>query len=168
MPESIIVRKLRRKERQQLEQWTCSRTIQVGLWQRAIIILDVSKGRKLPEVAKEIRLDPVNARKWVHRFNEHGLDGLKEGVRSGRPLEYKEQIRQKVLEIATSKPADLNLPFTTWSLPKLRDYLREQNIAPEIGWTTIRRILREAGWAYYSSRTWCESNDPEFEEKKTI
>lgn len=122
---------------------------------------------QIAQVAKEIRLDSVNARKWIHRFNEQGLPGLKEREGRGRPPLYKGEDRQKILEVATSKPQELGLCFTTWSLPKLRDYLREKDIAPEIGWETVRRILKEAGWNYQASKTWCESNDPDFEVKKT-
>ncbi|GFP29087.1 helix-turn-helix domain-containing protein [Candidatus Hakubella thermalkaliphila] len=88
MPKSVHLRWPSAQERKELERWGRSRSIPVGLWKRAILILDISRGRKLPEVAREIKLDAVNARKWIHRFNEQGLPGLKEREGRGRPSLY--------------------------------------------------------------------------------
>ena len=49
---------------------------------------------------------------------------------------------QKVADIALSRP---NLPFTQWSLSKLRDYVIERGIVESISIEWFRQILKERG-----------------------
>ena len=58
------------------------------------------------------------------------------------------------------------MPFTEWSLEKIRMYLIKKGIVKTISINTIRRILNEKGITYKRTKTWKESNDPEFEFKK--
>jgi transposase len=55
----------------------------------------------------------------------------------------------------------LGLPFTTWSLTKLVDYLAEHawiTVTTE----TVRQILRKAGLSRQATKTWKASRDPDF------
>ena len=45
-------------------------------------------------------------------------------------------------------------------------YLIKKGIVKTISINTIRRILNEKGITYKRTKTWKESNDPEFEFKK--
>src|SRR5207245_2242154 len=67
----------------------------------------------------------------------------------------------------TAHPEDLGLGFTTWSLPKLEEYLRQQPGLKHLARSTIRRRLHHAGLRYRAGQTWCLSTDPDFEVKKT-
>lgn len=142
------------------------RKVEASLRERALLIWRMAEGQVLKEVIKQVRFHYQNARKWVIRFNQIGLEGLKDKERSGRPPIYTKHEKEKILKIATSRPKDMGLNFTTWSLPKLQKYIRNKKIAPHIGIETIRRILSQAGFKYLASQTWCESNDPHFEVKK--
>jgi len=72
-----------------------------------------------------------------------------------------------IIKAAAARPKDLGLPFTTWSLPKLQEYLSQQPGLKGITRSTIRRRLHQEGFHFYEGQTWCESNDPDFESKKT-
>ena len=68
----------------------------------------------------------------------------------------------------------------TWSLSTLKRSLRRQGL-PQLGATTIRRVLQQAGSSYQRTRTWCPTGtaqrkrksgvvkvvDPHTEEKKS-
>jgi len=69
--------------------------------------------------------------------------------------------------VATAHPRDRGLDFTTWSLPKLEEYLRQRPGLKHLARSTIRRRLRAAGLRYRAGQTWCQSTDPDFEVKKT-
>ncbi|SPE41137.1 hypothetical protein SBA7_1490001 [Candidatus Sulfotelmatobacter sp. SbA7] len=69
--------------------------------------------------------------------------------------------------MAAARPKDLGLKFTTWSLPKLQEYLGRQSGLGTIARSTIRRRLRQEGFRFRDGQTWCESQDPDFEVKKT-
>ena len=106
------------------------------------------------------------AHRWVKRFEAEGLDGLRTRPRSGRPRVYDQTAEDLVMDLATSQPKDLNLGFTTWSLTKLADHLHEHEGLAEISHETVRRILYRRGLRHLTGRTWCESDDPDFEAKK--
>lgn len=54
-------------------------------------------GRDIEEVARdELHRSRAWAYKWMKRFNAHGLDGLKDHPRSGRPPEVPEQVMLKI------------------------------------------------------------------------
>jgi len=40
-----------------------------------IIVLSVA-GKRVSEISESVNLHPINVRKWIHRFNRYGLDGL--------------------------------------------------------------------------------------------
>jgi DDE superfamily endonuclease len=58
----------------------------------------------------------------------------------------------------------LGLPFTTWSLTKLADYLAAHYRLP-VSTETIRRVLREAEISWQARKTWKASRDPDFAAK---
>ena len=66
-----------------------------------------------------------------------------------------------------SRPKDLGLPFTQWSLSKLQESVVKMGIVESISHEWVRKILKARGITYQRSKTWKESKDPEFEFKKT-
>jgi hypothetical protein len=73
-----------------------------------------------------------------------------------------------VIKTATSRPADMGLGFTTWSLAKLERHFQQHSPIAPISRETIRHILSRHGLRFLTGQTWCESDDPEFEVKKTL
>jgi transposase len=102
----------------------------------------------------------------VKRFEAEGLPGLHTRTRPGRPRGYDRAAEELVVDLVTSRPQDLGLGFTTWSLQKLADHLRQQEGWPDISHETVRSILQRHGLHFLTGRTWCESDDPEFERKR--
>lgn len=66
----------------------------------------------------------------------------------GSNPKFSNEQRQTIIDIALSKPGDLGLPFTEWSLPKLNEYVIEKTDIDYISHETIRRILQESGIKY--------------------
>lgn len=122
------------------------------------LIMDNSSTQRSPLVQHWLRP------KKRQRFHA-GVDGLGDRHRSGRPRCYGAEPTTEILKAAMARPGDLNLGFTTWSLPKLEEYLREQKELP-VARSTIRRRLREAGLRFRVGQTWCRSTDSDFEVKK--
>ncbi len=166
MNRPLRIRELRGQECTELQRLLRSRKGPVNRRQRALLLWRLAEGQTVAEIQNQVQLHPNRIRYWVHRFEAEGLSGLADRARRGRPRRWSVRVREKVLRVATSRPGDLGLPFQAWSLPKLRDYLRQHG-APGISWDTVGRILAEAGWTYRQSRTWAASTDPDFERKKT-
>lgn len=138
-----------------------------ALWRRANLIWQLAAGFNLSEASHISGLHYTNAHKWVRRFQAEGLAGLRSRPRPGRPSRYGPAREEQVLRAATSRPADLGLGFTTWSLKKLEAHLRGRRGLAGISRETVRRILERHGLRFGTGQTWCASQDPDFEVKKT-
>jgi transposase len=139
-----------------------------GLYRRGLLIWQLAAGYSLAEASQMTHLHYTNAHKWVKRFQSTGLAGLHDHQRTGRPRIHGGEIEELVIKTATSRPPDLGLGFTTWSLAKLENHLRQKMKSSPISRETIRHILSRHGLRFLTGQTWCESNDPDFEVKKTL
>jgi len=137
------------------------------VFRRCRLIWHLAAGYSLGEAANLAGLHYTNAHLWVKRFQEEGLSRLLGRLRSGRPPRYQAPVESQIIEIATSRPADLGLGFTTWSLAKLEEFVRSQKKWETLSRETIRRILHRHGLRFLTGQTWCRSSDPDFEVKKT-
>lgn len=105
---------------------------------------------------------------WIERFNHSGFEGFSDPPNpEGRPSTLSSAQIREMIKIAVSRPADLGLPYTQWSVPKLRSYLVKRGLFPDFSNEWIRRLLHREGISLQHTKTWKESPDPDFEEKKT-
>jgi transposase len=141
---ALYVRKLEEEEWEELERVIQSMENDVSI-QRLMIILLSAQGHKVQEISREVDLHPINVRKWIHRYNRHGLDGLRSGKSPGRPPVFTAAQRKTIVDLASADPPSLNLPFPQWSLQRLRKYLIDYEVVDQISVETIRQILRAHG-----------------------
>ena len=116
------------EEADKLARMTRSHKLGAGLVGRARIILHAVDGLSAPEIAARMGLCGATVRFWLKRFNERGLGGLEEDMRSGRPPTYTAEERSAVIAAALSRPAELGRPFASWTLDRLVAYLGEKGI----------------------------------------
>lgn len=64
-------------------------------------------------------------RHGITAFNVHGLAGLHDAARSGRPPTYTTEQIGTVVATSLTSPAELDLPFGCWSLDWRAAYLAE-------------------------------------------
>lgn len=136
---------------------------------RAKIILLKDEGYTVPEIRKATNHHDINIRKWIHRFNENGIDGILSKIHKHKPIKITDDIEKKVIEIAVKNPRDCyHLSFSTWSLRVLAGYIsKELNLVDSISHTEIRNILLKHGIRYRQSKvTLGDSLDPEYHLKK--
>jgi hypothetical protein len=69
-------------------------------------------------------------------------------------------------KIGLSRPSDHGLPFSTWSLSKLAEFLVAEGVVDDISHEGLRALLREEGVSFQVIKTLKLSNDPLFEDKK--
>ena len=151
----------------ELQRLLRARNISAGFYRRCLLIWQLAAGCSIAEASQIANLHYTNAHKWVKRFQSAGLAGLEDRARPGRPRIYAGDIENRIIEISTSRPQDIRLGFTTWSLSKLERHVRQLPGLESVSRETMRRILGRHGLRFLTGRTWCESNDPEFEVKKT-
>jgi transposase len=126
---TLRVRAVSEEERATLGRTARSRTWGAGLVRRAQIVPPAPEGLKAPEIGARMDLCGATVRHWLKRFNARGLQGLEEDARTGRPPTYSAEQRGAVIDTALTPPADLGLPFASWTLDRLVAYLGEQGVA---------------------------------------
>ena len=165
MAMTIRVRALGEEEAAELGGMARSRTLGAGLVCRAQIIQHAVAGLSAPGIAAKMGLCGATVRFWLKRFNERGLSGLAEDRRSGRPPTYTAEERSAVIAAALSRPAELGLPFASWTLDRLVAYLGEKGIGMKR--SRVSEVLLAEGLKWRQEETWFGARvDPEFERKR--
>ena len=164
---TLRVRAVSDEEREELGRMARSRTVGAGLVRRAQIVLHALEGLKAPEISARMDLCGATVRHWLKRFNARGLQGLEEDVRSGRPPTYSAEQSSAVINTALTRPADLGLPFASWTLDRLVAYLSRagHRHAPQ----PDQRDLHPGGPQVAArTETWFgERVDPDFARKRS-
>lgn len=163
---TIRVRAPSAEEQVELARMARSRTLCAGRVRRAQLVLLAMEGRKAAEIAESLRLHARTARFWLKRFNAHGLAGLEESERPGRPPIYPAEQVAAVIEAALARPAGLGLPFASWTLDRLAAYLSEaKGIAMRR--SRIGEVLQREGLRWRQEETWFGARvDPDFARKR--
>jgi transposase len=108
--------------------------------QRAIAIRLLHLGQSPEAVGQVVMVSANTVWTWHRRYRQHGLSGLQDKARSGRPRkadgEYIAQL-ERLLEI---DPRELGLPFNIWTINRLRLYLAEQTKIL-LSYTRFRALL---------------------------
>jgi transposase len=167
MNRPFLLRPLSADELLELQRLMRAESTPASLYRRCTLVWELAAGFSIADAAAMSRMHYTNAHKWVKRFLAVGLDGLRSRQRSGRPRLYDKEVETAVIQAATSRPADLGLEFTTWSLVKLQQYLRRTLRFKKLSRETVRRVLSRHGLRFLTGQTWCKSADPDFEVKKT-
>ena len=168
---ALRVRELTPEEAGELRRRAQSRTEPARVVERARIIWLVHQGERVPAVARAVALSEKTVRLWLKRFNEHGLDGLTDDPRAGRPPTYTPDVIGTVIATALTAPQTLGLPFASWTLDRLTSYLHDRPTDAggpvPVSRSHIDRILSGEGLRWRKQETWFgERVDPEFAEKR--
>ncbi|MCM8803719.1 MAG: helix-turn-helix domain-containing protein [Candidatus Omnitrophica bacterium] len=107
------------------------------------IILSGIHRYKVSEISKIVKLHPNHLRKWIHRYNERGIDVILDSPKTGKKEKFGENVKNIIFKIAKIPPRKLGLLFSTWTLYKLKKYLEENKIIENISHETIRKIIKK-------------------------
>ncbi len=138
----------------------------VVTWRRAQMVLLSVQGMDVEQIAKVAFTSPDRVRDVINNFNEDGFDSLYPKYSGGRPPTFTLPQRQQITKIALSRPVDHGLPFSTWSLTKLAEFLVAEGVVDDISHEGLRDLLRKEGVSFQVIKTFKQSNDPDYEAKK--
>jgi transposase len=166
LPPLLLLRPLTDAETEQLAALAQSRTAEARLRDRARICWASHQGRRVMQIVAELGVTEPTVRTWIHRFNTGGLPALADAPRAGRPATLTPAQTQAVRTVGLSHPADLGLPFGSWTLDRLTGYLREERGIP-IHRSRVGELLRAAGLHWRREEWWLDGRvDPAFAEKR--
>src|SRR5215469_1131520 len=138
----------------------------VVTWRRAQMVLLSAQGMSVAKIAEVTFTSPDRVRDVIRNFNADGFDSLYPKYKGGRPPKFTLGQRREIKKIAKSRPAEHGLPFSTWSLPKLADFLVAEGVVDDISHEGLRVLLREEGVTFQRLKTWKASTDPHYAAKK--
>ena len=166
MAERVRVRDISNDEGNRLLRLVRRSSGSVVAWRRAQTVLLAAQGMDVPQIAKVTFSSEDRVRDVLHNFNRDGFDSLYPRYAGGRPPTFTLPQRQQIKKVALSRPTDHDLPFSTWSLTKLADFLVAKGVVDDISHEGLRLLLREEGVSFQVIKTWKRSTDPDYEAKK--
>ncbi|HEY5990169.1 MAG TPA: IS630 family transposase [Streptosporangiaceae bacterium] len=166
MAERVRVREINNEEGQRLLRVVRRSSGSVVTWRRAQMVLLSAQGMDVAQIAKVAFTSEDRVRAVLHNFNDDGFESLYPKYSGGRPPTFRLPQRREIKKIALARPEDHDLPFSTWSLAKLADFLVAEGVVDDISHEGLRALLREEGVSFQAIKTFKVSNDPDFEAKK--
>lgn len=163
---SLLERTLSDEEYAELSQLAHSRVEEARLVERAAAVLAASQTNHMCDAVRATGNSKHFIRRWMIRYQEQGLPGLRDLPRSGAPCTFSREQISLLVETSLTSPQKLGLPFGTWSCQRLGDYLAEHH-GVRISNTHIGEILHKEGLRWKKQESWfTETLDPAFAEKR--
>lgn len=142
------------------------RTKDVRLRTRAqMMLLAAENGLSAPAIAAIVRDDEQTVRRWMKRYMAEGLEGLKDAPKPGNPGKVTAAYEEHLLSAVRRRPRSLELPFSTWTLQRLADYLAEAT-GIRVDAETVRLHLLKHEIVLSRPQHKISSPDPEYLVKK--
>lgn len=143
------------KQQQQLQSWAASCSLPHGLVTRTHIVLLAAEGLTNQAIAEKVGLSKQMVGKWRQRYLEHGLMGLHDEMRPGRPRSVSdEEVAELIRKTLQSEPKGV----THWSVRSMAEHT-------QISRPTVHRIWNAFGLQPHRQRHFTLSTDPFFVEK---
>ena len=144
---------------------------------RAQMVVKSWEGKTVQSIAEVLDCHRKTVRVRVKRFNALGIDGLSDAPGRGRKARLTETERSIIVGLIRQAPpgqlvreGDGELYVTDeqgeahWTLNALARVAQERGI--RVKRSQIRRIFLKEGIPWRQSRSWAESDDPEFAPKE--
>ena len=109
-------------------------------YKRAVALLELDRGRTFTEVATTVDVVIQTVSTWAKKYEESGLDVLKDKPRPGRPTVISGLQRAKITALACSDPPE---GYARWSLRLLAEQAVELAYVESISYGEIRLILKK-------------------------
>ncbi len=137
----------------------------VVTWRRAQMVLLSAQGMDVAAIAKVAFTSEDRVRDVIN-FNADGFNSLYPRYKGGRLPKFTLVQRREIKKIARARPGDYGLPFSTWSLVKLAEFMVAEGVVDDISHEGLRMLLREEGATFQRLKTWKASTDPRYADKK--
>jgi len=155
--------KLSKKERESLQALIRCGTAAQRDVVRAKIALMAHDGEMTATIAASLEMSLPTVSMWRGRVARHGLAGLRETQRPGRPRRIGDAQRLQLLALAC-EPAE-EQGRATPTLDELCERAAERGVVQRISRSHLQRILQAGDMRPHRVRQWLHSPDPQFREK---
>lgn len=152
MPRKAPVIECTDGDKKKLTEVANSRKEEARLVERSKILLSVIDNVPIKDIASKFNVRQNTVIALRKRFEMCGLQAIYDKPRSGKPVKYGEDFRNKVLKLLEKEPPN---GCSTWDGLSIA---KELDSSPDAVW----RVLKKEGICLHRQRSWCVSTDPEF------
>ena len=110
-----------------------------------------SEGRTSGELAEILKAPRSRISEWLSRYAGHGVEGLLEGYRSGRPPMLAERQRKQLGDILDSGPVAYGLDSGVWTSPMIA-WVIEEEFGVHYHPGHVRKLLHGLGYSVQRPR----------------
>jgi transposase len=144
------------------------KTKEVRIRTRAqMVLLACERHLSAPAIAALVREDDETVRRWLKRYLEEGIEGLRDRPMPGPPPKITKEYEEQLLAAVRRRPRSLGQPYSMWTLQRLADYLTDQT-GITVSYETIRRLLIVHEIVFSQPQHTISSPDPDYAIKKKI
>lgn len=115
--------------------------------QRAIAIRLLHMGHKPEVVGEMVAITANTIWTWHRRYRKEGISGLQDKPKSGRRRKADAAYIERLEQLLETDPMTLDLPFTVWTVERLRLYLEEQTEIT-LSSARFRALLQKLGYRW--------------------
>ena len=146
MQKPLLVRKLTPHERRRLAD-RAAHGRDAAQVRKAVAIRMSAERKQSPEIATVVAVHDSQVRRWIHAFNEHGLDSLPLAKSPGRPRKADAEYEAAARDALSQCPLDVGYDATVWTASLLRGHLR--NVThQQVCLRTIYNLLHRLDYRY--------------------
>ena len=127
---------------------------------RLLALAAVRDGMNRTEAARLGGMDRQTLRDWVHRFNQHGPDGLIDVKPSGRPPKLSDEQKEALKQLVEAGPDRKKDGVARWRCVDLKRVLG-QRFGVDLSEVSLGRVLKKLGFSHISARPRHPVQDPE-------
>lgn len=123
-----------------------------------------SQGRSSGELAAILQAPRSKVSEWLARYETHGVEGLLEGQRCGRPPQLSSAHRQSLQDILDSGPVAYGLDTGIWTSAMIT-WVIEQEFGVHYHPGHVRKLLHELGFSMQRPRRVLAQADPKLQDR---
>lgn len=124
---------------------------------RAIIMN--SEGQTSGEIADLLKAPRSCVSDWIRNYHDYGIEGLREGHRSGRPAELTSEQKDYLADIVESGPTAYGFLTGVWSAISIAEVIRDE-FGISYDPRHVRRILDELDFSIQRPKRVLANADP--------
>ena len=123
-----------------------------------------SQGRTSGQLSAILQAPRSKVSEWLARYQSHGVEGLLEGQRSGRPPQLSPAQRQQLGDILDSGPVAYDLDTGIWTSPMIA-WVIEEEFGVQYHPGHVRKLLHELGFSMQRLRRVLAKADPMLQDR---
>jgi transposase len=110
---------------------------------RLVMILLSHRGWPPAAIAEVLGCDPATVRRWIHRYNSHGVTGLADRPRAGRPRLGSPRLGERIRRLlAEPRPWTISRLYQRLGRPAMSLRTLHQRVAEVAAWRRPRLVAK--------------------------